>query len=306
LIGGIVGLVLGTELVVRGAVDIANHFKLSRVFIGLAILAIGTDLPEFVIAITAALNKLKGIETSGIILGDAIGSSFSQIGFVLGILGITGYVILTKEQIKIDGLVMLSSVVLLFLVGYDGTITQLEGLVLVLVYLIYYVSLYRRENTDEKIKRTPAFYPVWSFVLLVSGLAIVIYTSNVVVDNIVALAGRWGVSQVVIAILITGFGTSLPELAVSLGALIKGEGGLSVGNLVGSNIFDILVPVGTGAIISGLTISRNMLFFDIPALFVLSVVVLLFFFRIKGIQRKEAIIIFLLYAFYVLLKIAGY
>ena len=130
-----------------------------------------------------------------------------------------------------------------------------------------------------------------------------IFTSELVVHNGIKLAERLGVSQSFIGIVLIGLGTSLPELAVSLNAAIKGASGLSVGNIIGSNIFDMLMPIGIGAIISPIAVDLNLIKFDLPFLFVLSALVLFFFRKKKGLQKKEAISLVIIYLLYVAFKI---
>lgn len=306
LVLGIIGLIIGTELVVKGAMNIAEHYKLSHIFIGLTILAIGTDLPEFFLAVTGGIDRYVGIETSGIVVGDVIGACFSQIGLALGVIGLFGYITLTKREIRFDGFMLLISVILFFLVAFDGTITLFEGIILVIIYLTYYISLYRKEKVHEKVKKAPPLHIVWDTVSLVAGLAVVVYASTIVIDSGLVLVEAWGVSQSFIGILFVGLGTSLPELAITFGTIFRGAKGMSVGNLVGSNIFDMLVPIGVGAAISPLNVGNNLIWFDIPVLFLLSLLVLLFFMRKKGLQRKEAAVLLLFYLGYVGLKIIGY
>jgi len=306
LILGLLGLLLGTELIIKGALNIAEHYKISHLFMGLTILAIGTDLPELIIAIIGSIDRLLGIETSGLVVGDALGSCFGQIGLTLGIIGLFGILTLTKRELVRDGLMMVGSVVLLFLAGYDGKLTRFEGIMFILIYLFYFMSLRREERVHEKIKRSPTMHLLWDSVSLIGGFAILIYSSTIVVENAIELAQSWDIAQSLVGILIVGLGTSLPELAVSLGAIRKGAFRLSVGNLIGSNIFDILFTLGIGSAIAGFNVSKNLLRFDIPFLFALSVLVLLFFKRKMKIERKEAIFLVLIYVVYVGLKISGF
>ena len=151
---GLVGLWLGTELVIRGAVNIANYYNLSQVFVGVAVLAIGTDLPEMVIAINASIqNVLQGVSTSGIIIGNAIGSSFIQISLVLGLAGLLGYLTLSKRHLYEDGIMLLGAVLLLILLSFDGQITRIEGIVLIVVYIMYYSRLIHQERFGQKIRK---------------------------------------------------------------------------------------------------------------------------------------------------------
>lgn len=305
LILGLLGLLIGTELIINGSLNIAEHLKLSQLFIGLTVLAIGTDLPELFVIITGAVYKLGGADTSGLIIGNSIGSCFGQIALTLGVLGFFGTLTLTKRELRRDGLMLLGSVVLLFLVAYDGTITRIDGLIFVLFYLLYFYTLIREEKLHGKIKEAPKMFFLWAVVSLIAGFAILIYCSNLIIANAMDLAESLGIAQSLIGILIIGLGTSLPELAVSFGALRKNSVRLSVGNLIGSNIFDVLVPLGIGATIAGINVDKNLLFFDIPFLFVLSLIVLLFFKRKMRILKKEAIALIAIYCIYVILKIAG-
>jgi len=303
---GLFGLWLGTEFVIKGAVKIAEFYNLSQVFVGLAILSIGTDLPEMVIAINASLHHAIGnTDTSGIIIGNAIGSSFSQISVVLGIAGLLGYLTLKKRHLFEDGIMLLGSVLLVILLGFDGKITRVDGIVLVVVYLIYYFRLFHQERIGKKVKKKFSKHIRKDILLLILGIAIVIFTSELVVDNSISLADNFGIRQSFVGIIIIGLGTSLPELALALNAVRKKASGLSVGNLIGSNIFDMLIPVGVGASISELSVEKSLLFFDLPFLFILSLLVLFFFYKKKGLQKVEAVVLIGLFVLYAALKIVG-
>jgi len=303
---GLLGLWLGTELVIRGALNIANHFELSQVFVGVAVLAIGTDLPEMVIAINASIqNVLQGFNTSGIIIGNAIGSSFSQISLVLGIAGLLGYLTLSKRHLYEDGIMLLGAVLLLILVGFDGEITRIEGIVLIVVYIMYYSRLLHQERFVQKIKKKLHKGIRKDILILILGMVIVIFASEIVVDNSVRLSENLGIRQSFVGIILIGLGTSLPELALSLNAVKKKAVGLSVGNLIGSNIFDLLIPVGTGATISELKFERSLIWFDFPFLLLLSFIVLFFFKKKKGLQKIEAVILIGIFVLYAALKVVG-
>ena len=303
---GLIGLWLGTELVIKGAVNIAEYYKLSQVFVGLAILSIGTDLPEMVIAINAALhNAIGNTDTSGIIIGNAIGSSFSQISLVLGSVGLLGYLTIKRRNLYEDGGMLLGSVLLVILLGIDGEITRVEGIVLIVVYLIYYFRLFHQERIGKKIKKKFSKHIRKDILFLIIGIIIVIFTSELVVDNSISFAENFGIKQSFVGIIIIGLGTSLPELALALNALRKKASGLSVGNLIGSNIFDMLIPVGMGASISELKIEKSLILFDLPFLFLLSFIVLFFFYKKKGLQKIEAVILIGIFLLYATLKIVG-
>ena len=132
-----------------------------------------------------------------------------------------------------------------------------------------------------------------------------IFTSELVVDNSISFAENFGVKQSFVGIIIIGLGTSLPELALAINAVRKKANGLSVGNLIGSNIFDMLIPVGMGAAISELKIEKSLILFDLPFLLLLSFIVLFFFYKKKGLQKIEAVILIGLFVLYAALKIVG-
>lgn len=304
---GLAGLWVGTELIIRAALAISNKLKLSRVFVGLTILAVGTDLPELLVTITSSIEKLHGVDTSGIIIGNIIGSSFGQIFLVLGILGMFSYFTLRGKRVKREGAALLGGILLLFLFGFDGQLTRFEGLGFIIIYILYLFTVKREEKVEStEIKRSKPFYWKWVVVSLLGGLAILIFSSEVVVGNAVALAEILQIENSLVGILMLGLGTSLPELILSIGAIMKKESGLSLGNLVGSNIFDIVFVTGVGASIAGVNISKNILFFDLPFLFFGTVIFIFFLAKKRGLQKKEAMGLLAIYVSYIAMKFFGY
>lgn len=302
LICSLLGLWLGTEVLIKGALKIASFYNFSHVFIGLTVLAIGSDLPELFVAIKASLISNQGLDTSGIIVGNALGSSIAQISVILGIAGMAGYLTLTKKQLMGEGLIMPLSIVLTFLVAYDGVISLTDGLILILAYLVYYISLLRLEKvTAHETKQKGRAWPYILYIL--AGGFLVIYASDLVVGNAIILAESWGIRQTFVGIIIISLGTSLPELAVSLNAAIKGSAGLSVGNLIGSNIFDLWIPVGVASIIAPIQVNINYLIPDFIVLLAVSCLILIFFNKTKGLQKKEAFGLIVFYIVYLGYKI---
>lgn len=306
LLIGLAGLWFGTEVTIRGAVTVAERLGVSEFIVGVAILSIGSDLPELAIAVDGALKNLGGLDTADVIVGTALGSSLGQIGFVLGVAALFSFLTLPRSVVYRHGSVLLGSVVLLGVFGYDGHVSQTEGFALVTVYLIYFVALFgdRKKNTkQEQEGGAPGLLRAWSYLLV--GLAIVVICAELTVDGAIGVAAALNISEAFIAVIIIGLGTSLPELSISVGAAIRNRARMSVGNLIGSNIFDTLVPVGVAAAIAGLRFDSNLLRFEVPFLFVLSLVVLFFFVRKRGIQKGEAVTILAMYGGYVLLKVAN-
>ena len=305
LIMGIAGLWIGAESVVHGSENIAKFFKLSPLLIGLTIVSIGTSLPEIAVSVAGGLERLRGIETSGIVVGNALGSCLNLITILLGIIGVVGGIlIITKRELIRDGLMLLGSIVFFFFVSLDGKLTRLEGAIMITIYIIYFINLFREERIKEK-RREPT--RIWTDIIaLVAGLAIVIISSKMTVDNGVFLAQMWGIRESLVGILIVGLGTGLPELAVSLTAIRHKNIAIAVGNLIGSNICDLLFSLGLGTVISGFIVGKNLLKFDIPFMFGAAVLILLLFRRKMRLKRKEAILLILVYIVYAGLKLKGF
>ncbi len=303
LILGLLALWAGTEILLKGVMRVADHYELSHVFIGIVILSVITDLPETAIAISSSLKQLHGIQASGIIIGNSIGSSIAQITAILGISGIYGYFTLTKKQLYQDGAFLLGSIALLFFMGLDGRITKQEGGAMIIVYLVYYWTMLDREKLSIKLKKKRIEKGYLVLFYLVTGAFILITGSELTVRNALTLAERWEISQSFVGIVIIGISTSLPELAVSISAALKKAPGLSVGNIIGSNIYDILLPVGISASISPLSFERKIIHIDVPFLMAVSFLTLFFFSKKKGLQKKEAITLIILFVLFNLYKI---
>jgi cation:H+ antiporter len=306
LIAGIAGLWLGTELTIGSAIAIARRHQLSEFFVGLVILSIGSDLPELAIAVDAGIKGLMGNDTSGVIVGTSIGSVVAQISFVLGIGAVITCLTLPRRYVFRHGAVLLGATALLFGVALDGYVTRWEGLGLIMVYAFYVSALMNGENVPEEEPAAMAGGGPRSWFVLMFGLGAVIWSSEITVSSVVNIAQALHISEALISVLIIGLGTSLPELSISISAILKKKTQLSVGNIIGSNILDTLLPIGIAALISGVAFERQLLFFDLPYIFVLTTVVLAFFLRQVGVMRPQGLVILSLYVTYVLVKLSQF
>ena len=302
LTAGMAGLWIGTELTISGALSIAKRHSLSEFFIGVVVLSLGSDLPELAVAIDAGIKNSLGGNVSGIVVGTTIGSIVGQIGFVLGVTGLIGYLVLPRRYIYRHGVVLLGANISLFLTALDGSVGRTEGLILITLYMVYVFAVLRGEKLETGERQIVAERRVSPWVLLVLGLLVVIGSSELTVDSVLTLANRFQISDAFISVVIIGLGSSLPELSISVAAIMKGKAQLSVGNIIGSNILDTLLPIGITAVISPVLFDRAFLLFDLPFIFLLTVFTLSLFVRVRGLQKKEAGILLALYLFYLLIK----
>lgn len=305
LLAGLIGLWFGTNLTIRGAISIANKLGMSEFVIGAAILSVGSNLPELTIAINAGIRNLHTGQGSDVVIGSALGSALGQIGLVLGLVGLSGYLTLPRQILYRHGSVMIGSLFVLALVGLDGIVSRAEGALLVSIYAVYFFFLLTESTKrDQADDREPMKISYKSWLYLVLGLGLVIGSAEITVRAVTHVADALNIEQSFVAIIFIGLGTSLPELSISLGAILKKRSGLSVGNLIGSNIFDTLILIGVAAAIARLDFNPTMLRVDLPFLIVLSGVVLIFFVRRKGLQKREAAIVLALYCGYAVVRLS--
>ncbi|MFV2090809.1 MAG: sodium:calcium antiporter, partial [Pseudomonadales bacterium] len=299
---GLGAVVWGTKITLDNAVVIARHYQVSDFFIGVAVLAIGSDLPELVVSIDAALRQLADQDTSNLIVGNAIGSCFGQLGLVLGIAGMLGPLSPSRRQIVRHGGVLIVATGLLMLVGFDGVVQRLEGFGLILAFGAYIVFLLNEEGLVSRSREPGRAGVAVIWVRLALGLAVVVVSAEVIVRTAVTLAEQWGVDQSFLGITIIGVGTSLPELVISVAAMLRARIGFSIGNLIGSNILDTLLPIGIAAAIVPIEFARSLLEFDMLVLLAMTLVALGFLYRSRGVRRPQAIIVLGIYLGYLTSK----
>lgn len=300
---GLIGLWLGTKWIIQAALGIATKYKLSHAFVGVAILAVGTDLPEIFVSVNASLKQLAGVDSSGIITGNAIGSCISQILLILGIAGLFLKFNINRVDFTRDALGILGSLLILYFFSFDGTINRIEGSVMIGLYIAYYLILVKTSKSIEQEEKTTQQSSIKLIIFLLLGLVILVFASHIVVENAMSIAEQFGIAQSFVGIAIIGIGTSLPELAVSIGAALKKSADMSVGNIIGSNIFDGLIPIGLSGLISTTRIDSNLREFDLPYLFFASLLVMLFLRTKRGISKPEGIVLILLFISYLVLKL---
>ncbi len=288
----ILGLWWGSEKVVWAVKNFARHFRVPELLVGLTIVSIGSSFPEIFINISAGLNGASDIG-----VGNITGSCFVQISFILGLCVLIGGTMKEKKKkLKRDAPLLLGSIILMFLWGLNGTISAGEALISMGIYLAYIIYLFRsadRLETFEK-KKCKSNKILWFLAFLAGGITIW-FSAEVLVDIGITAGKSLGISEGIIGML-SGIGTSIPELSISLMALLRKSNGISVGNLLGSNITDPLFSLSIGAIIGGgYTVSNFLLFQAIPIWFATSSLVMFLFWKYGKITRIPAAGLMIIY-----------
>jgi cation:H+ antiporter len=305
IICGLAGLWVGSEALIRGAMSLADRYKVSDALVGMLILAIGTDLPELFVAFDASFRSLAGEDLSGIVIGSAIGSGIGQFALVIGIAGFIGFSPRPLRLAPRNSVFLLGGVISLAAFSIDGLISRGEGCVLAAIYGAYLVTFifWKTVNTEPTgDKETTSIFKAVSF--LVAGFALLPFAAGLTVVSATEFAALVGLSNLSVSAIIIGMGSSLPELSVSMIALLKNRGGLSVGNLMGSNVLDTLLVPGVGAAISPLVIPATVLWLDLPVLALVTVLVLGFLYvSPRGVKKTEASILLAIYAGYAYMRL---
>ena len=244
---GFVMLVKGADWFVDGASGIAEKFHIPQLIIGLTIVAMGTSAPEAAVSISAAI---KG--NADITIGNIVGSNILNILIILGLSSVITTLAVAKSTVKFEIPIMIAITGLLLVQGLDGTISLIDGIILVVAFIGYLTYLFVMAKRDPNMADAPAPQnkPLWQALLFtVIGLVLIVWGSNVAVDAASAIARLLGLSERFIGLTIVALGTSLPELFTSVAAARKGNADIAIGNIVGSNIFNILFVVGLSSLI---------------------------------------------------------
>lgn len=302
LIVGFVILIKGADVFVDGASSVAGNFKVSKMLIGLTIVAFGTSAPEFAVSVKSLLNN-----SGDIVLGNVIGSNILNILLILGIsslfhsLNVTNNTV--KKELPITLLITTLFVVLLSDSLFDKHIinefTRGDGIVLLLfftIFIYYLISMARKKIDNDQDEEYLSMGKALLYTL--GGLIAIVIGSNLVVDNASSLALASGVSEKMVALTIIAFGTSLPELVTSVAATRKGEYDIAIGNIVGSNIFNIGVVIGVPVALLGSISKVTFNYIDLAAMILSALLLFLFSWKDKKISRNEGIIFLIIFVIY--------
>lgn len=288
LVLGFILLLKGADWFVDGASSIASRFGIPQLIIGLTIVAMGTSLPEAFVSITAALKS-----NAAITIGNVVGSNILNVGIILGITALIRPLHIQNSTIKYEMPFMILVTLVLILLGINTTISRLDGMIMWLFFLgyLYYIFKMSKNQMEEtEIKKTnPLFIPL--------GLVCLIVGSNFAVDAATNIAISLGVSQRFIGLTIVALGTSLPELVTSVTAAKKGNADIAIGNIIGSNIFNILFVVGSSALITPVPFEYHFIIDSFVAILI-GLVLYLCTKKTRVLDKKAGILLLVTYSIY--------
>lgn len=293
LIVGFVLLMKGADWFVDGAAGIAARFGIPQLVIGLTIVAMGTSAPEAAVSITAAISG-----NAGITIGNIVGSNILNVLLILGITAVIISVPVQKSTIQWEiPFMLLITIALAFLGMTDGQIVLWEGIVLWVLFLLYLAYLFRMAKNGAA-EEEEEMLPLWKqLLMLVVGIVCIVFGSDLTVDHATVIAKILGMDDRLIGLTIVAFGTSLPELVTSVTAARKGKADIAIGNIVGSNIFNILFVVGTTALITPVTFASGFLI-DTGIALAAGLLLWISLFKDRNLKRPAGILMLLVYAAY--------
>jgi cation:H+ antiporter len=308
LLGGLAVLTAGAEALVRGASRLALLAGISPLVVGLTVVAHGTSTPELVVSIGAGLEGNPDIA-----LGNVVGSNVFNVLFILGAAGLVAPLMVARQLVRLEVPIMIGASLLAWAMALDGRIGKVDGALLtsgIVAYTGWSIWRSRREEAAKRVasgEAPPAAPPggrgravALGVTMVAAGLVLLVLGARWFVDGAVALARALGVSDLVIGLTIVAAGTSMPEVATSIVATIRGERDIAIGNVVGSNIYNLLAILGISSLVTpgGLPVAPSLLAFDLPVMVAVAVACLPIFLTGWSIARLEAAVFLGLYAAY--------
>ena len=309
-IAGIILLVFGADLLVRGAASLAASLGVSPLIIGLTIVAIGTSSPEIAVSLQAAFNA-----QGAIVLGNIIGSNIANIMLILGMAAMFGPLPVDRAIFRRDLPVMIGASLLTFLLTLDRTLSRIDGIIMLLCLTAYLWVMWPRNEHHDALhqshlpqRRLRAL--LLQLAMVVGGLALLIVGARWLVDGAVTFATWFGVSELIIGLTIVAVGTSLPEIATSVIAGLRGERDIAVGNVVGSNVLNLLLVLGTTMVLSPqpIAVPEVTIALDLPVMVGAALICLPIFFTRRIVSRREGSLLlayYLSYTLYLVLSATG-
>lgn len=288
LIFGIVVVLKSADWLTNGAVGLATKLGISQIVIGLTIVAIGTSMPEFFVSIVSAIK-----ETPDLAVGNIVGSNIFNVLLIVGVAATVAPIAIQRATVRRDIPIAIVASIMLTFMMLDDNISRIDALILFAAFIAFiWITLRNSKNdANEKDASTEKVIPTWKSVLfIIFGLVGLVLGSNIFVDNASSLAHGWGISDAIIGLTIVAGGTSLPELATSAVAARKGDSGIAIGNVLGSNVFNILMILGLTGIISPMHI-QNITYIDMAVMVISMALFWLFSFTKLRVERWEGCVL---------------
>jgi cation:H+ antiporter len=301
LIIGIVALLIGGESLVRGSVGIALRLKISSLVIGMTVVSFGTSAPELLVSLSSVLNGMDDVA-----IGAVIGSNISNLGLVLGITVLIFPIVVSKDTIKIDWPLMMVASLLFYFLSFDRLISSYEGVLFVCILLSFSIWLVLKSRKQGKklyeeginqFVAKNAFYK--DVIFLIVGIVGLYFGAEWLIKGVVIVGNEFSISQKFISVTVVAFGTSIPELVTSAVAAYRKETDISIGNLIGSNVFNILAILGVTAIFKPIVISDSIMEFDVYFLLGISLLVFPLMYFGRKINRIKGVVLLLFYSIYI-------
>ena len=301
---GLVLLVVGADALVAGASRIAGRLGISSLVIGLTVVAFGTSAPELAVSVTGALTGQTDLA-----LGNVVGSNIFNVLFILGLSALVAPLIVQRQLVRLDVPIMIAATGLCWFMALDGVISRIDGAILALGIVLYTTILIRMARQESTIAAAGAETPIAfglkdripvQIAMILAGVAMLVLGSHWLVNGAIAIAETLGLSKLIISLTIVAAGTSLPELATSVLAAYRGERDIAVGNVVGSNIFNILCVLGISSAIApgGVGVAAAALAFDIPVMTAVALACLPLFITGGVVSRWEGAVFVAYYVAY--------
>tara|TARA_B100001173_G_scaffold310056_1_gene323707 strand:- start:740 stop:1681 length:942 start_codon:yes stop_codon:yes gene_type:complete len=300
LFSGLVVLIVGGNLLLKAAVSISLKFEIPKILIGMTVVSLATSAPELIISLKSAL---KG--SADLAISNVVGSNIANLGLVLGLTILLSPIKISKNIYKIDWPIMMFSALYFFVIILDGSISFYEGIILVcflIISIIYLIKHQEKSEEDMDLDVSAIDSLPKSIILLIFGGIFLYLGSEWFISGAIDLAGYFGISERIIGVTVVSIGTSIPELVTSMVAVIKKEKSISLGNLLGSNIFNVFAVLGITSIVTPLVVSdMNIINFDIYVMLFISAIILplIFFPKRFVLGRVEGIVILTFYSFYI-------
>lgn len=295
---GLAVLVVGAELFIRGAVRVARRFGVSPFVIGLTLVGFGTSAPELVVNLSAALQGNPELA-----VGNVVGSNIANVGLILGLAAVIRTLTAEMRLLKVETPLVLAASIGVWVMSWDGDLGRVDAAILLagFVGVMIYIAVSAKNETpavkEEIGKSIPPTERLWlSILFLVVGLGGLIGGAQLMVDSAVHLAESWGMSKSLIGLTIVAVGTSLPELASTVAAAYRGQSDIAVGNVVGSNLFNLLLILGLTSAVTPLPVDSGVVWFDLPVMTGFALLLLLVLLNGLKVYRWEGVLMLLAFA----------